>query len=65
MDQEKREIESYSEDKPSSMDTLVAMHGDLLNGVAGVVQAMRAPKRRILERGPDGRAIGVVEVPDA
>lgn len=61
---EKEEESMEGEEKPDPMNSLVAMHSDLLNGVAGVVQAMRAPKRKILERGPDGRAIGVIEISD-
>jgi hypothetical protein len=46
----------------NNLGELVAMHGDLMNGVAMAVQAMQAPKRRILERGPDGKATGVIEI---
>lgn len=44
------------------LSALVQMHGELMQGVAQAVQAMKAPKKRVLERGPDGRAIGIIEI---
>lgn len=54
------ETEDSGEENP--INALVQMHGELLQGVAGVVQAMQKPKRRVLERGPDGRATGMIEI---
>lgn len=45
-----------------SMQAMAAMHQQMLESVASVVQALKSPKRKILERGPDGRAIGVIEM---
>lgn len=44
------------------LNELAAMHGQMLEGIGQVVQALKAPKKRILERDPSGRAVGVVEV---
>ena len=65
--EEASEVESESEaedagEQENPINALVQMHGELLQGVADVVQAMQKPKRRMLERGPDGRATGMIEI---
>lgn len=48
--------------EPQAIEAMAEMHQQMLQGLADVVQSLRAPKRRTLERGPDGRAIGIIEV---
>lgn len=45
-----------------SMQAMAEMHQQMLEGVASVVQALKSPKRKILERDGEGRAIGVIEI---
>lgn len=41
---------------------MAGMHSEMLEGIKGLVDSLKAPKRRVIERGPDGRAIGAVEI---
>lgn len=41
---------------------MVQMHADMMQGMQGVMEALKAPRRRLIERGPDGRAVGMVEI---
>lgn len=44
------------------MPDMVGMHAEMLQGLTGVIEALKAPRKRLLERGEDGRAIGIVEI---
>jgi hypothetical protein len=45
-------------EKPDPLAGLAAMHGDLMQGVAGLVAHLAKPKQ--IMRGPDGRATGIM-----
>jgi len=44
------------------LSPMVQMHADMMQSMQGVMEALKAPKRRMIERGPDGRALGMIEV---
>jgi len=46
-------------DEASEGADLKAMHGELMQGIAGLVHTLANPKPKTIIRGPDGRAIGV------
>jgi hypothetical protein len=45
--------------KPDPFEQLAGMHGEMMQGIAGLVNTLANPKPKTIIRGPDGRAIGV------
>jgi hypothetical protein len=41
------------------LNQLSSMHGELMQGIAGLVHTLANPKPKTIIRGPDGRAVGV------
>jgi len=56
------EVKAMASQAVAGVDTQVQAITQAMAMLADAVQQMNKPKRRMVERGPDGRAIGVIEV---
>ena len=56
------EVRRMAEQSVASVDAQTQAVAQAMQMLADAVNRMNKPKRRMLERGPDGRAIGVIEV---
>lgn len=55
------QLGSEQQKEPDALAGLTEKHGEMMEGLAEVIAAMRAPKVRQIVRGPDGRASGLIE----
>ncbi len=56
------EVRRMAEQSVASVDAQTQAVAQAMQMLADAVNRMNKPKRRMLERGPDGRAMGVIEV---
>lgn len=56
------EVKAMASQAVAGVDTQVQAITQAMAMLADAVQQMNRPKRRMVERGPDGRAIGVIEI---
>lgn len=56
------EGEIVEEVKNDPLERMAEMQSQTLEAIGGLVQTMSKPRKKVIDRGPDGRAIGVTEV---
>lgn len=49
------------ETKPDPIEKMSEMHGKTMEALGGVMRALSAPRKRVIERDPTGKAIGMTE----
>jgi hypothetical protein len=58
----KDQLEAVGEEVRAMADTQTQAVAQAMQMLAESVNRMNKPKQRLLQRGPDGRAVGVIEV---
>jgi len=56
------QVKSHSEKSDASMMQAMQNFGQIAQALVHTIEQMNKPKKRMLQRGPDGKAVGMIEV---